>query len=1690
SNRDSKMKCCLVFVLLLLSALKETLGERVFITAPNVFHLGVKEKVLVQVGGQYLNKRFKVYLESQYGALVSEQETAMCRTEDKPDTVELMIDRDQWSKIGKIPYLHLVAEIPNERQRTITKVLVSKHRGYIFIQTDQPMYNPTQKVNYRIFTLNHMLRPHEESVLISVFNAAGNKIMNSLRTAAGGIFQGNFPIPSASEMGTFKITAHYEGDEANAAVREFKVQKFVLPSFEVRIEAERHYILLNDQQFDFTISAMYSYGEEVKGGYHCKFGVKKNGELQIISGLKLTGSVLNGRATATLKLKDIDWKQLDSSLTELQKSGSQLYIGVFVTNIQSGEVQQGDIYLPILSHKYNIDLSRTRSHFIPGVPLDVVVVVRHPDGTPAVRVPVNISISASEQPFHQGTTDQDGGLFHTFNIISTSEITVDVSTDGLQRSKHLKASSSKRGSYLYISITNKVYNMDESLSVTFNTINGPSNGYIYYLVLSRGTIIENGSLPIGISVKHNLRITANMVPAFRLIGYYHSKNDDIIADSVWVDVRDECEIKVTVSKQRQARPGIQTELELDLHRQTATVALLAVDKAFYGLKADNKLTPKQVFSTMASYDLGCAYSGGSDPEAVLLDAGLAFASQSVQKWRTSITCESQNVRPRRSVDLNEEKIKLKLEFQDADLQICCTHAFSRIPMRESTCRKRSDRVRLVKGNQTCADAFLKCCLAAEKLRQRKMIEDSQSQLGRTAITDLMEDYFFRTEKMRKFFPPSFEFKHFLVNDKKRHNLFLPDSITTWEIQVITLSPETGLCVVKPLEIRAFKETFVSLRLPYSVKKFEQLSISPVIYNYGERNLTLAVHMEQVEGLCSPASTTTNSYTEITVKKHSSQLVSFSVVPIKTGPLPIKIRLYDIEHDNGIDQLQKTLKVQTEGQLETEETTTMIKLDGRSSKIIYIDGALPDGTVPDSGSNILISMQDNSFGGSYVRNLLSPEKVSKLIVLPYGCLEQTMKRLAPTTLALRYLDLSGGWFSLNSVARDKALDYVEHGYIRVLSYNNSNGSFGSWTSVAPSNWLTALVVKILSLIAESQNFGGRVQGRSLRMVQENEINHPVSYLVSIQQSDGSFRDPNPVLHRDVLTGKDRDASMTAFITLALNRSHGFLPPENLNVETSISKATAYLQSQIEELSHPYAVAITAYYLSEGNGQSRAWQKLQSMVKRDKNDCYYWTDTEAIKAITIETTAYALLAAVKIGDRSWADKIACWLVSQENYYGGYRSTQDTLMALEALSEYALANPKPPIIDVTADIRIPVKTDMVKLALANSDKIVEADLEKFTGNNITVELKGQGHIKLKTLKTYHLLDPEDGCSKLNITVKVEGKVEYTAKIKENYDYYDDDYDSAEEKQTRVARSTFEDWDTPTRSRRDLENEINSDSIVIYTVCVSYSPNSPLTGMGIADITLLSGFEVEEEDLERLKQLPEQYISHYEISPGRVLLYFNELYETKECLTFTANQKVPVGLLQPAPAVFYDYYEPGVKCTVFYSLPRRSQLVSKLCSEDVCQCAERPCHKVQETFKSVRGRKITKEARVNHACFSPTVDYAYIVEVQEVSFKSNFELYKVRIIEILRTYNDLHVRTDSVRVFAKRLHCKGGLELKMQYLIMGKDGATKDSDGNMQYLLESNTWVERKPLDVECKKSGNIRTCNEFNTFIDEYKTFGCRQ
>ncbi|XP_034030928.1 LOW QUALITY PROTEIN: complement C4-B [Thalassophryne amazonica] len=1705
---------CLI-LLLMLTLDSVSSNNRFFISAPRVFHVGVKEKVLVQVEGIHLNNVINIYLEHESTTtLMSVKTTATCAEMGSIKTVELMVDKEKMSQLASPKnaplYLVLVAESPSFPKRYSTRVLVSKHRGYIFIQTDQPIYTlVTDSEVQDLHTGPCTGGLTNEMCSISIFNAAGNRVMKSIKTNPDGILKGVFTIPDVSKTGTWKIVAHFEGDNKNSAFREFKVQKFVLPSFDVTINMEQRYILLDAEELKFIVTAMYSHGENINGAYHCRIGVLTNGtiggqekELVFIKGLELTGSVHDGNGAVSLKtavLKRQLKTEMNETLSDLQQRGVQLYLGVFVTNIQNGELQEADVSLPIISHRYTIDLSRTRAYFLPGFPLSVVAIVRLPDGSAASLVSVKIDVPSSSEKSKEDTTDQQGAVFAEFNILSSDDFTLEVSVGDLKERKVIRRTSSQSGNYLYLEVSNRMVSVGSSLPVTYH-INGPENGFLYYLVLSRGSIIKQGSLALGRSLKDNLFITADMVPSFRLIGYYYSNGGDIIADSVWIDVKDECETQVTVSKDKShSKPGKRTEIEFNIQSPDATVTLLAVDKAIYALNFHNRLSPKQVFSFMQSYDLGCSYGGGSDSASTLNDAGLSFVTQSSSAWTKHFGCKSPSTRQKRAVDLHQEMLKLKLNFTgDEYLQDCCVRGFSIIPMR-LTCQERAQRVFRVKADPKCKQAFLKCCLEGENLRQKKQREDAQKGYGRTASILDIEEFFLDTtaQYIRRYFPPSFAFEEFKVNGKKgpfKHSLALPDSITTWEIQVITLSPTTGFCVVEPFTIRAFQDIFVSLRLPYSVKKYEQLTISPVIYNYGDESRQLAVHMEQTAGLCSPGSATSSAFVNITVEPRSSQFVSFPAVPMVAHSIPIKIRVYDIENEMGIDAVEKTLNVLTEGAEVRTEKTWMLKLDGRSSQSFTIDGTLPENIVPESDSNMFLSMEGVGFGQSHAKNLLSPQKVASLIVLPTGCLEQTMVRLAPTALSLRYLDLSEQWFELPPGARDKAMDNIESGYIRILGYQNKkDGSYSAWSSVPSSNWVTALVVKVLSLVAERQTAALGQQGRTSQIVPQDKISHSVQYLLSVQNADGSFSDSHPVLHRGMLKGKDDQSAMTAFITLALKRALPFLKEDmRNNTEASISRSTTYLLSHFEELQNHYAVAITAYCLAvclpHKTDSSAAWTKLQSMATKVENDCYKWAANpgtahkERADAITVETTAYALLTAVAHEQFEWADKTACWLITQENYFGGFKSSQDTIMALEALSEYELRKSSGPITNVMAEFSVPGRTEVVRMSVGKDDK-VETELKKLKGNNIEMKLTGEGEAKMKTVKVYHLLDVKDSCDKLSINVTVEGKVKYTAKIIETYDYYTEEYDDTDETEVQMPQLA-----SPNKNDKAADDP-NLENTVSYRVCVSHSLSQNLTGMAIADITLLSGFDAKIEDLEELKKPPEQYISHYEVSYGRVLFYFNELFEQKECINFDAIQRVPVGLLHPAQAVFYDYYEPSRKCTIFYSAPQRSKMVSKLCSEDVCQCAERPCYKEQTTFKSERGGVIRKNDREQHACFFPLVEYAYVVQVLSDSMKSNFALYTTKVTDVLKTNADKHVRENSVRVFAKRRQCKGQLEAGKEYLIMGKDGSTTDSSGEMQYLLESNTWVEKKPLTEECRKTTFIIACREFNEFISEYKRDGCR-
>lgn len=60
---------------------------------------------------------------------------------------------------------------------------------------------------------------------------------------------------------------------------------------------------------------------------------------------------------------------------------------------------------------------------------------------------------------------------------------------------------------------------------------------------------------------------------------------------------------------------------------------------------------------------------------------------------------------------------------------------------------------------------------------------------------------------------------------------IPDTITTWVMQAVAINNKTGLGLATPLRIVGKRDYFISLKMPYSVKRGEQVSLLVTVFNY-------------------------------------------------------------------------------------------------------------------------------------------------------------------------------------------------------------------------------------------------------------------------------------------------------------------------------------------------------------------------------------------------------------------------------------------------------------------------------------------------------------------------------------------------------------------------------------------------------------------------------------------------------------------------------------------------------------------------------------------------------------------------------------------------------------------------------------------------------------------------------------------
>ncbi|XP_069623416.1 complement C3-like [Ranitomeya imitator] len=1643
---------CRILCLILLCFLQESYGQpRCILITPSVLHMDTEETIMVSIEGRPVSSidiTVQDFPEKKF--LLANSVISGNKDNYFLGKAVIKISSRYFTKTTmKKQFVTIQARTS---ECSLEKhVLLSFHSGYIFIQTDKPIYTPGSKLLYRILPVNYKLQPKQTSVVVEFQNPEGIIVKRDVfQPDPFGFISKSNDLSELASLGTWTLFTRYDDSVENFTTK-FEVKEYVLPSFEVTIKTEKNFMYLDDNTFTVTVNAQYIYGKPVSGKAFVLFKLKRGNEEKSLTESLRRIQISDGIGHVDLLREDLI-KGVNHPDELLQH---RLHVSVTVITDSGGdlvEAELGNIF--IVKSPYKILFTRTPKYFKPGMPFDLTVIVTNPDGSPAKNIPL------VAEPGKVGAMTLSDGTARIFVNIGANanilNINVKTAVSRLpsvrQASESLsveayKASNGQQN-YLHISITDSLLQLGKQVSVNFFVLN--KNGEIQkqilqftYLILSRGKIVKVGTqerLSGQSMVAMPLVITEDLLPSFRIVAYYTIGND-IVSDSISLDVVDDCmgtlELKASETK---AKPGEQIKFTLRANHNSS-VGLVAVDKAVYVLSNKYKMTQSKVWNTVEKSDIGCSPGGGANNMKVFYDAGLAVQTnfRLSTEQRRDLSCEDGKKRRRRSTAELKEFMTMKASnYTDLEKQ-CCNDGMVDNPMGQS-CERRS---RLIQEGDKCVKAFVDCCRSIQL--KRKI--DKEMQVYSLDKSQNDDDYLPDSEiNVRSYFPESWLWNVVKMKgvpdsngvSTEVLNRYLKDSITTWEVLAISLSETKGICVAQPYEIQAVKNFFIDLKLPYSVARNEQVEIRAIIYNYEGKDLKVRISLSHNPQICS-LSTSRRKYTKVvTVKQHSSFAVPFIIVPLAVGKHDVEVAA-SIYGELAGDAVRKLLKVVPEG-IRKIETIQSVILDpeakGKSGEhIVNITSLIIKNNVPQSQISIKIMVQGSPIS-QLVQSAINGSKLDHLmIMMPDGCAEQNMQRMTPVVIATHYLDKTNQWDTVGLHRRETALKSIRAGYTNQLKYHRPDGSYGAFRNSVPSTWLTAYIAKVF---ASANALTG--------VVDRDILCGSIKWLIlNTQQPDGLFVEKAPISAQYISGGlynsSDPEVAITAFVVIALLESQEFCTGQVNNLKSSIDKAVGFLLDHYHPLVRPHSIAITSYALALAGILDNPTKLLSAATDKshwDEPDCKY---------ISLEATSYGLLTLLHLKNYDLADPVAYWLTEQRFYGARYASTQATIMFFQSLAQYQVAMADSKILNIAVSFKLPGRTSVTDYQFNLQNTLYARSDETFINEGFQVKAKGQGQAALTVMAAYYefVTEKENECNNFDLSVTIK--------------------------------------DEPNAPRPD-----GALGTVSITICFRHLKPVDAT-MSILDVSMMTGFSPDIEDLKKLKKGVDRYISDFEINKGEfdrgtLIIYLDKVsHVEEECLKFNAHQFFNVELIQPASVSIYDYYTPESRCTKFYHKDEGDKLLSTLCQGDVCRCALGNCVMAQQT------ENFSALDRMNKAC-EAGIDHAFKVSLLEAQYGKDYDRYVMYISQVFKTGTDAAAQGNK-RDFISHKKCRETLKLKegLDYLIFGKSRDLWHADTqSYSYVIGSDTWIEWWPNDRQCQEPEYEDLCEMFYKVSEELELFGC--
>ena len=689
-------------------------------------------------------------------------------------------------------------------------------------------------------------------------------------------------------------------------------------------------------------------------------------------------------------------------------------------------------------------------------------------------------------------------------------------------------------------------------------------------------------------------------------------------------------------------------------------------------------------------------------------------------------------------------------------------------------------------------------------------------------------------KIRKFFPETWLWTHILTDAGGNAEITAetPDTITTWKIHAVSVSKEgMGMC---DTELRVFQPFFVKVDLPYSAIRGEEFPVRVAIYNYLGEPQEVFVDISAEEGewfelLDAPQKV-------VSVEPFSVASASFTIKPKELGKNSLKITARSTK---AADAVVKELMVEPEG-VEREIVQNIVLKGGECENL---STGVPIGVVEDSARAYL------AVTGSYLTQTL--EGLESLLKIPFGCGEQNMIFMAPDVHVTKYLKESG---ELKPEVMAKAELLMLTGYQRELTFRRNDGSFSAFgqSDKEGSLWLTAFVLKTFSLSKE------------FIYIDEEVLTEAADWIASKQNADGSWDVVGFVHHKEMMGGLRGKTALSAYVTVALADASAVTGVNEENIENAVR----YLEGELEGINDSYTMALVTYALAkcESDRSEEAVQRLLSMAKEDEDGLYWTGDGEygVSRTVSVETTAYALLALNEYGDVMNASKAARWLISKRNAKGGFGSTQDTVVALEALTKYCTGRREE--VNLRIYITAADGEELGSMVLNGANYDVLQLIEVPVGEEIEIEAKGEGEALVQLVLRFNM---ETGLVPVADT---------PLKIDVSYD----------------------------ATRIEVENTVK------VRVAVKYEPGIPTeAGMIVLDVSVPTGFSPVSETLEAIIRefgLKEPRIKRYDTAARKVIFYIENMKPGDELsFSFDALALYPVRA-KVAPSRAYAYYKPEV--------------------------------------------------------------------------------------------------------------------------------------------------------------------------------------